>query len=125
MNYTMWSLYSDDVSPHESGSQWQERLAWGTLCAMESRQRSGEDRFADIWFRDALKDPIREIERVYGVFGIEMTPAARAGMEKWRTDNPRDKRPPHQYTLTDYGLTEEGIKEAFAPYREKFIEPRL
>ena len=72
-----------------------------------------------------MKDPIGEIERAYGVFGIEMTDAARAGMEQWRLDNPRDKRPPHEYSLEEYGLTEEGIKAAFAPYREQFIEPRL
>lgn len=85
----------------------------------------GEERFVDIWFRDALKDPIREIERAYGAFEIEMTPEARTAMEQWRADNPRDKRPPHQYALADYGLTEEGIKRAFALYREKFIEPRI
>ena len=125
MNHALWALYSDDESANEAASQWQERLSWGMLRAMESRKRWGEDRFVDIWFQDVLKDPIREIERVYGTFGIEMTPAARAGMEKWRADNPRDKRPPHQYALADYGLTEEGIKKAFTAYREKFIEPRL
>ena len=83
------------------------------------------NRFVDVWFRDALKDPIAEIERAYGVFGIEFTPEARAGMEKWRTDNPRDKRPPHEYRLEDYGLTKEGIEAAFAEYRERFIVPRL
>jgi hypothetical protein len=125
MTHAMWALYSDDASPQDAASQWRDRLAWGTRRAMEARERWSEDRFADIWFRDALRDPIREIERAYGVFGIEMTPEARAGMEKWRADNPREKRPPHEYTLKDYGLTEEGIKAAFAGYREQFIEPRL
>jgi len=99
-------------------------LAWGTNRAMESRKRYAEDRFVDIWFRDAMKDPIGEIERAYGIFGIEMTEAARAGMEQWRVDNPRDNRPPHQYTLEEYGLTEEGIKAAFADYRAAYIENR-
>jgi len=125
MNHAMWALYSDDENASQAGAQWQERLAWGQMRAMESRAHYDPDRFVDIWFRDAMKDPIAEIERAYGVFDIEMTPEARAGMEKWRTDNPRDKRPPHQYTLAEYGLTEQGIKQAFAPYRERFIEPRL
>ncbi|MFK7895998.1 MAG: sulfotransferase [Myxococcota bacterium] len=125
MNHAMWALYSETEEANQAGAQWQERLAWGTLRAMESRTRYAEDRFADIWFRDAMKDPISEIERAYGIFGIEMTAAARAGMEQWRVDNPRDKRPPHEYTLSDYGLTEEGIKTAFGPYRKDFIEPHL
>lgn len=125
MNHAMWALYSENEEANQAGAQWQERLSWGTLRAMDSRTRFSEDRFADIWFRDAMKNPIDEIERVYGIFGIEMTPAARAGMEQWRVDNPRDKRPPHEYTLSDYGLTEDGIKTAFGPYRKEFIEPRL
>ncbi len=125
MNHAMWALYSENQEANQAGAQWQERLAWGTLRAMESRTRFEPNRFADIWFRDAMKNPIDEIERAYGIFGIEMTPAARAGMEQWRVDNPRDKRPPHEYTLSDYGLTEDGIKTAFGPYRKKFIEPHL
>ena len=128
MTHTLWTLYSDEASPEEAGAQWQERLAWATRRAMKSRERHGEDRFVDIGFRDALKDPIREIERAYDGFGIEMTTAARAAMERWRRDNPRDKRPPHQYALADYGLSEAGIRDAFAAYRErykaKFTEPR-
>ena len=46
-------------------------------------------------------------------------------MEQWRADNPRGNRPPHEYTLEEYGLTEDGIKEAFTDYRKTFIEPRL
>ena len=122
MNNAMWSLYSDDVEGDVAGRQWQERLAWGTKRAMASRERYDASRFVDIDFRDAMKDPISEIERAYGVFGIEFTDAARAGMEQWRADKPRDKRPKHEYTLAEYGLTEEGIREAFAEYRARFIE---
>lgn len=124
MNHAMWALYSDGNEANVAGAQWQERLAWGTSRAMESRKNYSDSRFVDIWFRDAMKDPIAEIERAYGVFGIEMTDAARVGMEKWRTDNPRDGRPPHEYTLSEYGLSEEGIKAAFAGYRAEYIEPR-
>jgi len=125
MNQAMWALYSDEDKSSVVGAQWQDRLAWGTKRAMASRENYDANRFVDVWFRDALKDPIAEIERAYGVFGIEFTPEARAGMEKWRTDNPRDKRPPHEYRLEDYGLTKEGIEAAFAEYRERFIVPRL
>ena len=122
MNNAMWSLYSDEDEAAAAGQQWQERLAWGTKRAMASRETSAAGRFVDINFRNAMKDPIAELERAYSTFGIEMSDAARAGMEQWRTDNPRDKRPPHEYTLAQYGLTEEGIKEAFKEYRAAFID---
>lgn len=122
MNNAMWSLYSDASEADQAGQQWQERLAWGTKRAMAARERFDASRFVDVDFRDAMKDPVAEIERAYGVFGIEFTEAARAGMEQWRVDNPRDKRPKHEYSLAEYGLTEEGIREAFAEYRARFIE---
>lgn len=125
MNTALWDLMSDSPDAHEAGRQWSERLAWGTKRCMEFRERFSADRFADIWFKDALSDPIREVERVYGIFGIEMTAEARAGMERWMSENRRDKRPSHDYVLEDYGLSEEGIKRDFAEYRAKHIEPRL
>jgi Sulfotransferase family len=121
MNTAMWDLMSDRPDAHEAGRQWSERLAWGTRRCMESRNRLPEDRFADIWFRDALADPIGEIERVYEIFGIEMTPEARRAMERWCLENGRDKRPKHEYVLAEYGLSEEGIKRDFGPYRERHI----
>jgi len=124
MNYAMWALYGDPSEAKIAAAQWQERLAWGTARSLESRARYAPDRFVDIWFRDVMKDPIPEIERAYRTFGIEMTPEARAAMQAWRDRNPRDKRPPHEYELSEYGLTREGICAAFAEYRKRFIEPR-
>lgn len=122
MNHALWALYSDKEGASEAGAQWQERLAWGTQRCMESRKRYAKDRFVDIWFRDALRDPIAEIERAYGIFRIEMTSEAREAMEKWSTDHPRDNRPAHEYALADYGLTEDGIRAAFSSYRKQYIE---
>jgi Sulfotransferase family len=124
MNYAMWALYGDPSEAKIAAAQWQERLAWGTSRSLESRKRYAADRFVDIWFKDVMKDPIPQIERAYATFGIEMTPAARAGMQAWRDRNPRDKRPPHEYALSEYGLTREGICAAFAEYRKQFIESR-
>jgi len=121
MNHALWAIYSDEAGASEAGAQWQERLAWGTRRCMASRERHAEDRFADISFRDLMRDPVAEIERAYARFGIEMTAEAREAMTRWRTDHPRDKRPAHDYALADYGLTEEGIKAAFSEYRAKYI----
>ena len=127
MNGSYWALYGDPSPAQmaQAGSQWKDRMAWSTNRCMEARKRHGDHRFADLWFLDALKSPIEELTRAYAQFGIEMTEEARAGMEQWRADNPREKRPPHEYTLDEYGLSEEGIKADFADYRTAFIEPRL
>ncbi len=124
MNHALWALYSDDEGSNEAGAQIQERLAWATRRCLETRSRVLSDRFVDVWFRDALEDPIAEIARAYDVFGIEMTRQARTGIEAWQTEHPRDKRPQHDYSMADYGLTQDGIKVAFVEYRRQFIESR-
>jgi hypothetical protein len=122
MNHALWAIYSDEQDASEAGAQWQERLAWGTRRCMASRERYAKDRFVDISFQDAMRDPVAEIERAYAQFGVETTAEARSAMNQWRTDHPRDKRPPHEYALSDYGLTEGGVKAAFAEYRAQYIE---
>jgi hypothetical protein len=52
---------------------------------------------------------------------MELTPEARAEMARWQDFNRRELRPTHDYTLAQYGFTEEGLKQQFSAYRERFI----
>ena len=45
-------------------------------------------------------------------------------MRRFVATNPREGRPPHQYTLEEFGLTAEGIARDFAEYRQRFILSR-
>jgi hypothetical protein len=38
-------------------------------------------------------------------------------------NNPREKRPPHNYTLEQFGFTEEEIKRRFRAYRKRHVDP--
>ena len=90
---------------------------------MEVRE-AHEDRFIDIWFADAMRDPLAQIRRIYDFTGMELTPEAEANMRQWTVDNARDKRVAHSYTLEQFGLSEQGIRGDFAAYRERFITGR-
>jgi hypothetical protein len=45
-------------------------------------------------------------------------------MRDFMATNPREGRPPHQYTLEEFGLTPESIARDFADYRARFILSR-
>ena len=61
-----------------------------------------------------IDDPVREMEAIYRHFGIEMTDAARAAMEASHAESKQGPRAPkHTYSLADYGLTDEQVKERF------------
>jgi hypothetical protein len=51
-----------------------------------------------------------------------LTDEARAAMLQWREDNRRENREAHEYTLQQFGFTEEGLKAQFGGYRARHIE---
>lgn len=124
MIHAIWQLGSDNVDPHEAGRQWSRLFANGMHHTIHVREQGWDHRFLDLWFRDTVLQPLKEIEKVYGFIGLDLTPEAKAAMEAWQEHNKRDQRPPHEYTLEEFGYTEEGLKEQFAEYREKYILPR-
>jgi hypothetical protein len=61
-----------------------------------------------------IEDPVREMDAIYRHFGIEMTDAARSAMELSHAESQQGPRAPkHKYSLADYGLTVEQVKERF------------
>ena len=54
------------------------------------------------------------MEDIYTSFGIEMTDEARAAILRTDEESKQGPRAPkHTYSLSDYGLTEEQVKERF------------
>ena len=71
--------------------------------------------FCDVDYVDLIRDPIRTVESIYAHFGIEMTDDARAAIERTDEESKHGPRAPnHTYSLADYGLTEDQVKERFA-----------
>ncbi len=120
----VWSIYSDEADPREVGRQWARKFARGMQHTMAVREQLGEGRFLDLWFQDTVNRPLAEIRKVYDFLGMELTAEAQAEMARWQDFNRRELRPPHHYTLEEYGFTEAGLEAQFAPYRERFILPR-
>jgi hypothetical protein len=115
-------LGSDAADPLVAGRQWSDRMSRALRRCMEVRE-AHEDRFIDVWFADALQDPLAQMRRIYDFAGMDLASETEAKMRQWLVDNAREKRVAHSYTLEQFGLTEEGIRRDFAAYRERFITP--
>jgi len=125
LNTALWRMHADDVDPKRVGRQWIERMAWTNRRAMETRDRmpDARERFTDVWFHDALSDPLGQGQRIYDAVGIDFTSEARAAMTGWLSDNAREKLPAHRYTAAEFGLSPEQIRETFRAYTARFIDP--
>ena len=71
--------------------------------------------FCDVDYFDFIKDPVASVEGIYRHFDIDFTDAARQTIGDSHAQSQQGPRAPkHTYALSDYGLTDEQVKERFA-----------
>ena len=121
MTYTLHTFESNEVDPARLGNHWAKRLSKLMDRLLEARARIGEHRFVDLKYEELVKDPLAAARLVYQRMGREMTAADESAMRTWLAANGRDNRPSHQYSLEQYGLSAEQLKQDFKTYRERFI----
>lgn len=124
MNYSLWQANSDVADPIAAASHWNDKMAKGLLRCMDVRDRARPNTFFDVYFEDTARDPLGVAAGIYEFIGWEFTDEARAGMQAWLAQNSREDRPPHEYTLEMFGLTEQGLNTKYAVYIERFIAPK-
>jgi hypothetical protein len=80
-----------------------------------ARAKYDQGQFYDVDYADFIADPIGTVEAIYRHFGLTLTDEARGAMEKSHAESKSGPRAPkHTYSLADYGLTAESVKERFA-----------
>lgn len=78
------------------------------------RAKHDQAQFYDVDYRDFVSDPLVTVENIYRHFGIELTGAAQAAMQRIHEESQKGPRAPkHTYRLEDYGLTVEQVKARF------------
>ena len=79
------------------------------------RAKHDPAQFYDVDYRDLMADPLGTVATVYRHFGLTLTDEARKAMEDSHAESQTGARAPkHKYSLADYGLTAETVKDRFA-----------
>lgn len=79
------------------------------------RAKHNPAQFCDVDYRELIDDPLGTVAGVYRHFGMTLTDEARKAMEDSHAESQTGARAPkHKYSLADYGLTAEQVKERFA-----------
>ena len=90
---------------------------WSRGLEMFNTERAQRDpaQFYDLDYFEFIKDPIAVVGSIYEKFGIEFTDDARREITDSHVASQQGPRAPkHTYSLSDYGLTPEQVKERFA-----------
>ncbi len=120
------SMGSDEVDPVEIASDWTARIKHVLEHAISVRSAAAypDARFYDMYFQDFVSNQFGEVEKIYRAFDLPMTETGATAMKAFIADNPKGKHGIHRYTPEEFGIAPEAIREAFAPYLERFqLEP--
>lgn len=79
------------------------------------RATANPAQFFDVDYHDLIGDPIGTVASIYAHFGLEMTDSARAAIGRTEEGSRQGRRAPkHTYSLADYGLTDDQVRERFS-----------
>ncbi len=115
---------SDSVTPDWVGEEWltkTERMVRKTLRVR--REMSPVQNQYDIQYADITADWETAINGVYDFLGMQLTNAARKGMQAWLEKNRQHRHGAHRYSLADFGLAEGEVDRRLMFYRDHFNIP--
>ena len=105
------SAASDAIDKTAIGAHWHARLKAIFEKARDVRATATEGQILDIQYAELLADPIATVQRIYDHHGYDFTEAFEVAMRQWLDDNRQHKHGAHRYTLEEYGLNEDAVRE--------------
>jgi hypothetical protein len=95
----------------------------GMLGKVIEERRSGlipSAQIADLHFRDLMQHPVRAVEEVYAALGLPFSGRFADAIRDYLARKPRDRLGKHRYRAQDYGLSNDGIRDAFRFYTDHY-----
>jgi len=106
--------------PKQLGPTVLEYLARSLERGLAARDRPGAGRVLDVDYRAFVADPLATVRGIYRHFDLALGPAEEASLAAWAQAHPQGKHGAHRYSLEEYGLSAEAVRERLASYLERF-----
>ena len=116
----MGSKLRRSLDVNELGRFWLEYAKIGLDRAMEAREKIPESQLYDIRLRDMMASPMTVLEDLYSHFGLEWTPEIAGLLEQRISEKPTSQEGEHEYSIEEFGLTNEQVRDTLKTYNERF-----
>ncbi|MCV7099555.1 sulfotransferase family protein [Mycobacterium palustre] len=114
-------MHRSPVPVAKIAAYWIERLDRMLAALVRDRDTIGPERSVDVRFDDFMADELGVAERVYALAGEPCSEPVRAAIADYAARHRRGRLGSVETSPEMFGLTEEGLRERFAPYVERFL----
>ena len=105
---------------HEVGRFWTDYIEAGLERGLAVRDQLPNSQVFDIRLKDLRRDPRGTLKQMYEHFDIERDDARLDLLEVTAGSKPTQQHGVHDYSIEEFGLDPEQVRERFAAYRARF-----
>jgi len=116
----MASKLKRSLDVKELGQFWLEYARIGLDRAMEARKTIPESQIYDVRLRDMMASPMTVLKDIYSHFDLELDEEAAGLLEARISEKPTSQEGEHEYSIEDFGLTNDQVRETLKTYNERF-----
>jgi len=116
----MASKLKRSLDVKELGSFWLEYARIGLDRAMKSREKIPESQLYDVRLKDMMASPMTVLRDIYSHFDLEFTEETAGLLEARIAEKPTSQEGEHEYSIDEFGLTNEQVRETLKTYNERF-----
>jgi hypothetical protein len=110
----------ESVDPLELGPTVLEYLARSLERGIAARDGIDPNRFLDVDYHRFVEHPMQTVEQIHEHFGLGLRSGTADAMRAHLRENPQHQHGSHHYSLEEYGLSAEAVRERLAGYIERF-----
>ena len=115
-------MHRSPVPVQQIAGYWIDRLEQMLNALVRDRDTIGPQRSIDIRFDDFMADELGVAERVYALAGEPFTDQESKAISDYLERHQRGRLGSVETSYQMFGLTEDDLRERFAPYVERFLK---
>ena len=113
-------MHQERVDTAALGAYWVERTERMLRACVRDRDLVAPDRSMDVRFHEYMKDDMAVVRQIYRLAGQPLGEASLAAMDAYLDAHPRGRFGRISYTLSDFDLRAEDVRERMRFYVERF-----
>jgi hypothetical protein len=116
----MASKLKRSLDVKELGQFWLEYARIGLDRAMAAREKIPESQLYDVRLKDMMASPMTVLQDIYAHFNLEFTEEIAGLLEARISEKPTSQEGEHEYSIEEFGLTNEQVRTTLKAYNERF-----